>query len=79
MAKHLFQKGNKAAAGPQTRAGRSPDWLIIHSQNAFDRAKTVDFFVKVILGEDIDQVINENGELLKVPASVRDRLRAGRS
>lgn len=58
------------------QGGRPPDWLKKKCQDLIEKGKLLEFLRKVAEGEDIDQQINENGECLKVPASIKDRLRA---
>jgi hypothetical protein len=70
-----FEKGNKAHAG-KVSGGRPPDWLKNKCQELIDKHKIIEFIVRVANGEDVEQVVSDQGEVLRVPASVKDRIRA---
>jgi hypothetical protein len=70
-----FEKGNKLG-GKRENAGRPPDWLRTKCQKLLEKHKLIEFVAKVAAGEDIDQAINDNGECLKIPAGVKERLKA---
>jgi len=75
-----FQLGHKLAPGGKFGnkggTGRPPEWLRSKCQYIVDREQLVEFLGRVASGDDVDQVINQNGECLKVPASVKDRIKA---
>lgn len=72
-----FAKGNKASAGvKKPNSGRDPDWLKAKCHEIIDRLQLVEFLGKVAGGENVEQVVTDQGEALPVPASVKDRLRA---
>ena len=64
------KKGHKGAGG------RPPDWFVNECKKALEKGKIIGFIMDVATGKDVEQCINQNGECLKVPASVRDRLKA---
>jgi len=70
-----FKKGVKNG-GPREGSGRPPDWLKAKCQAILKKEKLIEFVGKVAKGDDIDQAINENGECLKIPAGVKERLTA---
>lgn len=70
------QSGNPAGSKPGNGAGRKPDWLINKCQTLVDDAKVVEFLAAVVKGEDVEQVVGDQGEVIRVPAAVRDKLRA---
>jgi hypothetical protein len=72
-----FKRGNKAAAGvARPNAGRKPDWLKEKCQTIIDREELIDLLGRVARGDDMEQVVTDNGEVLQVPASIKDRLKA---
>lgn len=72
MAKKDLRRGNPGNKG----GGRKPDWLKAKCQGIIADLKLIEFLGQVASGKDVDQRINENGECLKVPADVKDRLKA---
>lgn len=60
--------------GPNPGAGRPPDWLKAECQK--HAPNLLEFLRQVALGEDLEQVITENGETVRVPAPVRERIKA---
>jgi hypothetical protein len=75
--RNTFVKGNKVACGKHAPgSGRPADWLKAKCREIVKNKKLVEFLGAVASGVDIDQSINENGECLKIPASIKDRLRA---
>ena len=71
-----FAKGNKASAGfPKAGAGRPADWL--REECRKHSGDVLGFLKQVALGEDVEQIITENGETVRVPAPVRERIKAG--
>lgn len=72
-----FGKGNKASSGiPKPNAGRPPEWLKAKCDEIIDRYSLLDFLGKVAGGENIEQVVTDQGETIHVPASVKDRIKA---
>ena len=70
-----FGKGNKASQGiPKPNAGRPPDWLKDKCREA--GPKVVEFLIDVATGQNMEQVVNDNGETIGVPAAVKDRIKA---
>jgi len=67
-------KGGKI--GHKGGGGRPPEWLKAKCQELIDRNQLIEFLADVAAGKDVDQRINENGEVLKIPADVKDRLKA---
>jgi hypothetical protein len=56
--------------------GRPPDWLKQKCREIVEKKKLIEWLGDVAAGEDVDQQINAAGECLKIPASVKDRLKA---
>lgn len=70
-----FQKGNKyASGGAREGAGRPSDWLREQCQKHSE--DILGFLKQVANGEDVEQVITEDGDTVRVPAPVRERLKA---
>ena len=57
-------------------AGRPADWLIKKCQTLVDKRELVEFLADVASGKDMEQVVTDGGETIRVPASVKDRIRA---
>ena len=74
----MFERGNKLApGGPRENSGRPPDWLKAEIQKIGDPLKVIQFFYDVSQGADLEQVVTDSGETVRVPAAVKDRIRAG--
>ncbi len=72
-----FKKGHKLAkGGAREGSGRPSDWLREKCGEIIKKKKLIEFLGDVAAGEDVEQQINQNGEVLNVPASVKDRLKA---
>lgn len=72
-----FLKGAPNPGGTKNNGGgRPPDWLKKKCQDIIQKNKLIEWLGKVAAGADVDQQINLNGECLKIPASVKDRLKA---
>ncbi len=72
-----FKKGfdpNKGKGGARPGAGRPPDWLKARCQEA--GKGIIEFLIRVASGENMEQVVNEQGETIGVPAAVKDRIKA---
>lgn len=65
-----------APGGKRKNAGRTPEWLAAKCAKIVDRKKLVEFLAKVASGEDMEQVVTDKGEILRVPASIKDRIKA---
>lgn len=71
------QSGNlKGCPKEKANGGRPPDWLKQKCQSLVDKRKLIEFLANVAEGKDVEQRINENGECLKVPADIKDRIKA---
>lgn len=70
------QNLNKGGTLGNKGGGRHPDWLKAKCAKILKDKKLIEFLGNVASGKDVEQKINENGEVLKVPADVKDRLRA---
>ncbi len=83
----MFKKGKsgnpKGKSNPGL-AGRKPDWfklraeMFLKKKDSKTQCDYLEFLYKVLHGYDFEQGINENGEVLKIPPSIKDRLAAGR-
>ena len=76
-----FEKGNKLGKGKprgskSVGSGRTTEWLKAKCQRLIDRGKIIEFLLDVAMGKDVEQKVNENGEVIKIPADVRDRIKA---
>lgn len=72
-----FENGNKVKKGKASPgSGRTPEWLKAKCQKIIEKSKLIEFLAEVAEGKDIDQAINENGECLKIPAGIKERLKA---
>lgn len=72
-----FEKGHKLApGGARPGAGRTPDWLKARCQEIVDKVKVIEFLGSVVAGEDVEQAVGDQGEVIRVPASVRDKIKA---
>ncbi len=70
-----FQKGNKlATGGPREGSGRTPSWLRQECQK--HAPDLLEFLASVANGKDVEQAVGSEGEVIRVPASVRDRVKA---
>ena len=70
-----FKKGHKLAPGGKREgAGRTPEWL--KQECAKHAPDLIQFLVKVAKGEDMEQAVGDQGEIIRVPAAVRDRVKA---
>lgn len=70
-----FKKGHKKAKGGRREgSGRPPDWL--REECRKHAPHILEFLRQVALGEDVEQVVTENGETIHVPAPVRERIKA---
>lgn len=77
MAKGRFEAGNKASAGvAKPNAGRPKEWLRQKCQEIIDKHRLLEFLANVANGESVEQAVGNEGEVISVPASVRDRIKA---
>lgn len=76
MPRKPFKRGNKeAVGGAREGAGRPPDWL--REECRKHAPNILDFLRQVALGEDVEQIVTDKGEILPVPAPVKERIKAG--
>lgn len=71
--KHGVQGAN---GGRRAGAGRPPDAIGVLCRKIIDRKKLIHILGNIAEGKDLDQVINDNGEVLKIPASIKNRIEA---
>lgn len=72
-----FEVGNTVKLGkPSPGSGRTPDWLKAKCQEIVDKAKVIEFLADVVNGVDVEQAVGGEGEVIRVPAAVRDRIKA---
>ena len=72
-----FKKGydpKRANGGAREGAGRPADWLRAECQK--HAPKLIEFLASVADGQDVEQAVGAEGEVIRVPAAVRDRVRA---
>lgn len=77
--KGKLKNGNPPGVGHggwRPGAGRKPDWFKAQCLAELKKSKVPSFLGKIVRGEDMEQVVTEQGECLKVPASVKNRLDA---
>lgn len=70
------QSGNPKGKSNPGLAGRPADWYKAKCAEIIEKNKLMEWLGQVARGEDVEQRVNENGEILKIPASVKDRMRA---
>lgn len=63
-----------APGGKREGAGRPPDWLRQECQK--HAPNLIEFLAKVANGSDVEQAVGAEGEVISVPAAVRDRIKA---
>ena len=56
--------------------GRPNDWLREKCRELVHRGKIVEFLASVANGENLEQAVGNEGEIISIPASVRDRIKA---
>ena len=73
--RNRFKPGNKEAkGGAREGAGRPPEWL---REKCREHGEDVlQFLIDVATGKNMEQVVNDQGETIGVPASVKDRIKA---
>lgn len=59
-----------------TGHGRPNDWLREKCRELVRRDKIVEFLAEVANGSNVEQAVGSQGEVISIPASVRDRLKA---
>lgn len=62
--------------GVSKQKGRDQDWLKEKCRELVKKHAIVEFLAKVANGENVEQAVGGEGEVISIPASVRDRLRA---
>lgn len=62
--------------GKRDGAGRKPNWLKERCQEIVERDKILEFLASVANGADVEQAVGGEGEVIRVPAAVRDRIKA---
>lgn len=72
-----FQKGHKLApGGARDGSGRPPDWLRQKCQEIIDKKAVLEFLGGVVAGENFEQVVNSDGEVIALPPPLKDRIKA---
>ena len=72
-----FEKGNTLApGGPRPNSGRPADWLKAQCRKVIEEKQLIKFLADVAAGESMEQAVGGEGEIISVPAAVRDRLKA---
>jgi hypothetical protein len=73
-----FQKGNKlGVGGAKPGAGRPSDAHRRECRRLVESLKIREFFGDVTKGDKLDFTVNLDGKIVKVPASIRNRMFAG--
>jgi hypothetical protein len=73
-----FEKGHRLSrGGARPGAGRPTDSLKAAIEEIGDPLQIIRFYYDVACGADLEQVVTDSGETVRVPAAVKDRLRAG--
>lgn len=67
-------KGSEPGGNPG--AGRPPNWLKERCQEIIDKEAVIEFLGGVVAGKDFEQVVNSEGETLKLPPPLKDRIKA---
>lgn len=62
--------------GKREGAGAKPNWLKEKCQELVESNGLLEFLVQVATGVDVEQAVGSEGEVIRVPASVRDRIKA---
>lgn len=62
--------------GISGQRGKDADWLKEKCRELVKRHKIVDFLAQVANGESVEQAVGNQGEVISVPAAVRDRIKA---
>ena len=74
-----FKKGNKDGHGGHRKgAGRKPGWVKEKAESLIADAKVLEFLARVVQGKEYDYRATKDGKIIKVPASLHDRIDAGR-
>lgn len=78
MAFKKGQSGNPKGGpkGGNPGCGRPADWFKKKCLAIVEKDNLLGFLGKVARGENVEQVVTDQGETLPVPASVKDRMRA---
>lgn len=74
----MFKKGQSGNPKGQPKGaklpGRPPDWLKAECRK--HAPDIIKFLVSVAKGEDVEQAVGDQGETIRIPPAVRDRIRA---
>ncbi len=71
------KSGNPQGSKPGVHhSGRPADWLIKKCQSLVDKKKLVEFLANVASGHEFPQLATSEGEVLPLPPSIKDRIRA---
>lgn len=62
--------------GISGQRGKDQDWLKEKCRELVKRHKIVDFLASVANGEAVEQAVGNEGEVISIPAAVRDRIKA---
>lgn len=65
-----------APGGARKGSGKKPDWFRGQCRNLLEKGKLLKFASDVAKGADFEQIINSEGETVKCPAKIKDRLDA---
>lgn len=76
MAARLKNGVMGAPGGRRDNSGRKPDWLKEKCRKLVSEKNLVGFLAKVASGENFEQVINSEGDILPLPAPLKERLKA---
>lgn len=62
--------------GISQQRGRDQDWLKETCRELVKKNKIVEFLADVATGKDVEQAVGSEGEVIRIPAAVRDRIKA---
>lgn len=62
--------------GVSNQKGRDLDWLKEKCREIVKRDAIIEFLGHVAIGKDVEQAVGSEGEVISIPAAVRDRIRA---
>lgn len=65
-----------ASGGAREGAGRPTDWLRQKCREIIDKKAVLEFLGGVVAGENFEQVVNSDGEVIALPPPLKDRLKA---
>lgn len=71
-----LRPGKNNRGGKRPGSGRPPDWLKEKCQSAVDKNALIDLITRIATGEETEQHITKDGDVVDVAPSAMVRLRA---